>query len=690
MTFRHLLLASGLTLLCSCVTTLPGGDETEGPRSRPNRNAHASVDVLNSRSKDTDGATAYREVSDSPSEERQYQQARMQYNAGQKHEALVLMEGYLKRNPVGQYADDAGLLLGKAAYESSEFERAEKFFRGVSAFNPPSRYRGEALYNQAMAQSANGQRKAALQTLAKLDSREIPPQIKKLVFSFWAQIASEEGRYLESTLANIKAYREVSDSREQSVIESAIDAQIQDRLSEGELQLILREYPSQYPAPVVQLRLITLKLASGKRTEAKELLQQIIANTPPSSRYHQKAQAMISRMGSLDEISEARIGALLPLSGDQEAAGRSIADGLELGISEGKSSIQIVTADSGPSIDSALAAFDRLVFEEKVSVVVGPLSGNQVERVATKAAELGIPYISLSPRPGIIEKGPSIFRVALSPERQVRAIVGYAWDRLNARNFAVLFPEDNFGKEYALEFFKVVAEKGGVVTAAESYDPRQSDFKIQIDNMVGTSFPAFRKTEAEALLKQLDEKLGRKPTKRELATAKIPPIVDFDLLFIPDTYKTVGQIAPALLYADVSTAQLAGPSTWHNSRLLERAGNYLDKSIFVDVFALERQSPVTKAFIDKYQIKKGSLPNPLSAIGYDVGLTLRTAFGNGGNPRSRDELRSRLETLGSLEGVLGLHVWDSNRDSLSEIQLFQIHKGAFHHQGGILLKARND
>ncbi len=687
MKFGYLSFALSGLILCSCVTTLPRDDD-ETPKPRPQIPQQSRPQV---RSVPTNpAATAYRIVNDTPNDERDFQQARLLYNEGKKRESLISIEGYLTRNASGQYADEAGLILGKNAYENSEFDRAKKFYDGVASLNPPSRHRAEALYYLAQAQSAGGDRRESLTTLAKLDARELSPQIKGKVFLFWAQTASEEGRWLESSLANVKAYQESTDVREQAIIETSIESQIQDRLSESELQLILREYPRQFPAAPIQLRLVTLRLASGKRAEAKDLLQQVISNNPPASKYHIKAQSLMSRMGSLDDSVGNRVGALLPLSGEQESAGRAVADGMSLGLGEGKSEIQLVTADAGPSIETALAAFDRLIFEEKVTAVVGPLSGNQVERVVTKAAELGIPYISLSPRQGLLEKGPSIFRVALSPERQVRALVGYAWDRLNARNFAVLFPEDSFGKEYASSFFKVVQERGGNITAAESYDPKQSDFKVQIDNMVGTAFPAFRKTEAETLLKQLEEKLGRKPSKRELDVAKIPPIIDFDVLFIPDTFKAVGQIAPALLYADVSTVQLLGPSTWHNPKLLERAGNYLDKALFVDMFAIERQSAVTKSFIDKFQIKKGSLPNALSAVGYDVGLALKTAFGDGGKLRSRDELRSRLETLGSLEGALGLHVWDSHRDSLSEIQLFQVHRGAFHHQGGILLKSRDD
>lgn len=674
-------------LLSACVTTMDRSDKG-GDRETPRRTNQPVSQPPGSvlRTQPQSSGPQYRSVSDGPDATREFQQARLLYNDGNRQEAVAKLNQYLKNYPQGQAVDEAGMLVGKYAYEQGNFDQAAKLFAGVANLNPPSRRRGEALYQEALSYGAQGQRKLALTTLAKVDMREVPTTLRTALFLYWARLASEEGRHLESVLANVKALRESSDQSEQAQLEGQLEMQIQDRLSEGELLLILREYPVAFPAPPVQLRLVTVRLGQGRKPEAESLLQQVVANTPQSNKYHVRARSLLSRINSLGDVASGRIGALLPLSGDQESAGRAVADGLELALSALKTPVEIISADAGSSAESALAAFDRLVFEDKVIAVVGPFSGVQAERVALRASEYGIPYITLSPRPGILEKSNYVFRLALTPERQVRALVEYAWERLNARNFAILFPEDNFGREFATEYFRQVVEKGGTVTAAESYDPQQSDFKVPIENMVGTAFPQFRKAEGEELVKQLEEKLQRKPTKRELESAKVKPIIDFDVLFIPDTFKAVGQIAPSLLYNDVTT-QMLGSSTWHNSKILERAGMYLDKALFVDSFATERSNPVTKNFLDQFQAKKGALPNTFAAMGFDVGLAFRELFSRSSPPKTRDELRARLEALGSVEGALGIQVWDRSREVLSEIQLFQIRKGAFYHQGGILTRS---
>jgi ABC-type branched-subunit amino acid transport system substrate-binding protein len=162
--------------------------------------------------------------------------------------------------------------------------------------------------------------------------------------------------------------------------------------------------------------------------------------------------------------------------------------------------------------------------------------------------------------------------------------------------------------------------------------------------------------------------------------------VDFDVLFIPDTFKPLGQIIPALLFADVKEPILMGPATWRNPQLLDRAGQYLSRAILVDAYAPERQNSVTKDFVEQFQIRNGSVPNSINAIGYDVGLSLLAAYKKSSElPTNREALRSRLEDLGEVNGVLGKHRWNSERDTLAELQLFRAQRGSFVHQGSIEL-----
>ena len=634
--------------------------------------------------------TTYRSIQDGPEQTNLFLSAKSALKKGDDKEGLAKLEQYVKSNASGQFSDEAWLILSQRAFAKNDFEKANELAAKVIEMNPPSRLHGQALFLKAKTSASLDQRSKALDLLGKIRTNEIDPEIRAELFTFWAKVASEDGKWLESVLALVKAQHEVSDPAERKVIVTKIEDQVATRLKENELNFILNEYPLAFPMPVVAMRLATVKLGQGQVDQAQKLLRDVVSKEPENSIYRKRASNQLDRMQHLDEVNLKKVGLLVPTTGRQESLGKAVQAGLELALADSisKGKVEVVTADAGDSVDTARAAFERLVFEERVSAIVGPLSGDQADVIASKSADLGIPNISLSPRRGLTERGAQIFRIGLTPERQVRALVSYAMERANAKNFAILFPEDAFGREFATEYFRIVRELGGEITAAESYEPAQTDFHIETENMIGKSFAHFRRQEGEDNLKKLEEKLGRKPNKRESELAANPPIVDFDVLFLPDTFRALGQIVPALAAADILSVQLMGPATWNNTQLLDRAGQYLEKGIFVDSYASARQSPVTKNFIDQYQVKQGNLPGSMSAFGYDVGLALKSAFAADRPLSGRDELRSRLEILGDLDGASGLYQWSSSREPLSELQLFQVRRGSFQHLGGILLKQR--
>ncbi|MBS1984433.1 MAG: penicillin-binding protein activator [Bdellovibrionales bacterium] len=666
-------------------------------RSRPHTNTEApkAPSTLSDTRQVAANATpapVYRSVQDAPATSQPFQEARQKIAAGQTREALPLLETYLKTEPTGQYADEAAFYLGRTALANNDAAGAIRNFSHVANLNPPSRLRGQAIYLKAVAESQTGARSEALKSLATINPQEVPANQRHGLFTLWGNLALQEGRTFESTLAYVKASKEAPDADKKQKTEAVVLEQISTRLSTAELEFLNKEYPNDFPAVDVEMRLAALKMADGRRAEAKALLSKVVMQVPPNSPTYKQANDMLARMGSSQQVlSSGKIGALLPLSGDQESLGRAVVDGIKEAFAKaGKHNLELVVADAGNTVASAKAAMERLVFEDKVMAVVGPLAGSQAEAVAAQAIEFGVPNITLALRDGLTKSGAYVFRVALTPEKQVQALVGYAHQKLNARKFAILFPRDNFGREFATAYYRAVKDWNGTVTAAESYDPEQSDFHVTIENMIGMGFPNFRKTELEERLKLAEEKAGRKLTRKETEQNGLTPIVDFDILMVPDTFRAVGQIVPALLYANVTSPKIIGPSTWNNARLLQRAGQYLEGAYFVDIFAPERAGATTKAFVDRFQVARGGLPSPLSAVGFDIGTALRMAYGNDAAPESRDELRSRLETLGNLEGVCGTYTWDARREPLSEVQLFTVRRGSFVHQGGVVIRTARE
>jgi ABC-type branched-subunit amino acid transport system substrate-binding protein len=237
----------------------------------------------------------------------------------------------------------------------------------------------------------------------------------------------------------------------------------------------------------------------------------------------------------------------------------------------------------------------------------------------------------------------------------------------------MLFPRDDFGKGFAEAFYSAVQKVGGNFTAIESYPVDQKDFRKNVENMVGLgNVLDARWKEKEQLLKDTEERLKRPLREKEKKDLKLPPIVDFDVVFIPDSYKAIGQIAPLFAYYDISNITLLGPSTWNTPQVLQRAGQFLDKSIVVDFFSKNSQNGSTQDFIKNFQVEYGKIPGVMNALGFDLASSIDKAMKE--NSGSRKKLMQSFIGLGEFLGVIGLEKWDENRDPISEIQIFQILK----------------
>ncbi len=126
--------------------------------------------------------------------------------------------------------------------------------------------------------------------------------------------------------------------------------------------------------------------------------------------------------------------------------------------------------------------------------------------------------------------------------------------------------------------------RGGFVQGIQPYDPQETDFRGHIQRLVGTYYLEYRDDYAR-LLKEWKEKNPSQSAREAGPTPEnvLPPIVDFEALFIPDKASAVGQIAPMLAYNDINNVRLLGTNVWNSKALLERANKFVENAIFVDI-----------------------------------------------------------------------------------------------------------
>ena len=129
-------------------------------------------------------------------------------------------------------------------------------------------------------------------------------------------------------------------------------------------------------------------------------------------------------------------------------------------------------------------------------------------------------------------------------------------------------------------------------------------------------------------------------------------MVDFDAVFVPDDPATVGQIAPSFAVLDVDNIPLLGINTWNTPEIVQRAGRYLQKSLFVDGFFAGSHSPASVRFVQDYTKYFHSVPGTIEVQAYDAAKILMEALGTG-VPVNRAKLRDQLLATEKFSGISG-------------------------------------
>jgi ABC-type branched-subunit amino acid transport system substrate-binding protein len=271
----------------------------------------------------------------------------------------------------------------------------------------------------------------------------------------------------------------------------------------------------------------------------------------------------------------------------------------------------------------------------------------------------------------------------LTAEAQAKALVEFAMARRGHRRFAVMFPNMSYGQELAQAFWDEAEDRGGQITAAESYEPDRTTFAPLVRSMVGKANLDDRADYREQLQEIL--KTEKDPYRRRRAIEKLrerlPPVTDFDAVFIPDFARNVALIAPALAVEDVVSAtcdqaevervrkatgradlmpvQLLGANGWDDPDLVDKAGRYVQCAVFVDGFFAGSERPETRKFVDVFQARYGRVPSILEASAYDAASLVRATSERGA--ASRDEVRRVLGAM-ELRGATGDLRFDERRE----------------------------
>jgi branched-chain amino acid transport system substrate-binding protein len=343
-----------------------------------------------------------------------------------------------------------------------------------------------------------------------------------------------------------------------------------------------------------------------------------------------------------------KMGVITPLTGDVKTFGESTRNSVNIAIEDyskkGKYTIvPVITDDRNDPTEGTNAAL-KLITQDKVVAIVGPLTSKVAIPVSETANKYKIPMITgTATNPKVTtsdgKRKPYVFRTCYTDNLQGSVAANFAVKDLKAKTAAVLYDVSNDYSKGLGEFFKATFTKGGgVITAYESYQKDDVDFSALITKVA-----------------------MKKP----------------DVIYLPDYYNKVALIAKQIREKGLK-ATLIGGDGWDSPELAKIAGSAVTGGYYTNHYSPDRKDPVTQAFIKKYREKHGAVPDALGALAYDATMILLRTLDAAKTP-TPEEIVKGLTGLKNFKGVTGNISFDRNGDVVKSIIILKVEKDKSHY-----------
>ena len=187
-----------------------------------------------------------------------------------------------------------------------------------------------------------------------------------------------------------------------------------------------------------------------------------------------------------EEIS---VGVVLPLTGRlTDSFGTPTAQGFELALSEINAAhpsgikLKFIIEDDQSTIDGAVEAFNKLIHQEDLSIILGPATSNQTKMAFPIAQENQVVAISpTSAARGLSALGDYVFRVSLTTDKLIPPGIEVTQTKLGYQRAATMYDEtDLFSTDGDIFVQEVLAAKGVKVITTETFQGGDTDFSEQL------------------------------------------------------------------------------------------------------------------------------------------------------------------------------------------------------------------
>ncbi|MDO4384845.1 MAG: ABC transporter substrate-binding protein [Clostridia bacterium] len=362
--------------------------------------------------------------------------------------------------------------------------------------------------------------------------------------------------------------------------------------------------------------------------------------------------ALMLAFGAAASAESVKVGLIAPLTGEVAVYGNAVKEAVQLYIDDFNAAdhpfdINLIIYDDKGDPTEAMNAYNKLVYQDDIAVLLGPVTSSPTFGVAEASVDDGIPALTpTATHPDVTTYGDNFFRACFEDPFQGGSMAKFASSELKAATAAIIYNNaDTYSIGLRDAFMKTAEEVGLTVTTTEAYGASDIDFRAQLTNIIKTN-----------------------------------P----DVLFIPYYYNVTYMIcsqARELGY----TGTFLGVDGTDGVLAIEGADvSVFDGMYFANHYSADSDSPITQAFIKEYKERYGATPNALAALGYDGAMivcdALERVYNDGTKIDGESSYEAIIEALRATEvdGVTGHITFDENNNPIKTLSIIQIKDGAYH------------
>ena len=331
------------------------------------------------------------------------------------------------------------------------------------------------------------------------------------------------------------------------------------------------------------------------------------------------------------------IGVVLPLTGRlTDTFGIPISQGFELALSEiNATHLKFIIEDDQSTIDGAVEAFNKLIHQDKVSVILGPATSSQTGEAFQVAQENKV--VALGPTSaarGLSAIGDFVFRISLTTDVLIPIGIEVTHAKLGYQRVATIYDEtDLFSTDGNEAVREALAANGVEVLTTEIF---------QGGDNVSAQLTRIQALNPDAVF------VSALPTDRPNILTQRHQLG----LSVPFFVRTL---------TGVDIKALGAPA--------EGAISFVGWSSMGD-------APGNQAFVQNYSAEYGTEPNNYAASAYATVYILAEALANAQSADST-AIRDALANIKDFDTIFGKFSFDANGDAVYEPKVLIVNNGEF-------------